>query len=483
MNNRREKQFIRDRDRAANFAARKTGFKDADERERHDWSVSDRYADPPTLSANGKGVRAGYRAPKSSAKKEVQTSQPSDPFTKYAATEASPPSDELRYSIPTLSNLNPVKGAAVLSHTAEGFLNVLEQCHAKMCGLDGRIARSLPLAVFVHNYNQLYQLHLLNIAKKTGQMKTWTTEEDDVDALNKLLSADNVMIPAEVHDWLRGLGTIVDKTGYTYHPNVPESIVPRRSGTTSPGGDFGKPDADNHNAYEVNISPLVTRRTVEALLTGGLGQVAYTPLPNPLTPENGTATANLLGYRPTLRSLHPETLNVFDQASEDWNTTPHGSRIGFNSILWTKQSAAMMSLQEKMDIRIGMPPTNKGSLALYGTIVYDEEDAGAILRRCQGCIESAANLSPGLLSSAVLKTYRRRRTANAPGYCFLGKERLPLAGWEAGINSSYNMDPPFGPTLADGDHALDDQRFSREINECRMTALLSEITRLTLKKR
>lgn len=485
MSSRKEKQFIRDRDRAANFVARKTGFKDADERERHDWSAADRYADPPALNANGKGIRAGSRPSKPFVKKEAKASQSSDPLTKYVATEASPPSDELRYDIPTLSNMCPVEGAAALSHTGEGFLNVVEQCYAKMCGVDGRIQRTLPLEVMVHNFNQLYQLHLFNIANESGQAKQWTEEEkQDVSSLNTLLSSRDVLIPAEIYDWLKGLGKFTDKTGYTYQPNIPKSILPRARSAQTPGGDFGKPEAANHNAYEVNISPLVTKRTVEALLdAGGMNAIEYDPLPEALMPENASPTANLLGYRMRLTPLHYETKRFYSQVPEDWNSSSAGSRVGFNSILWTQQHSVLISLEDKMDIRRGMPPTDKGSLAMCGAIVYDANDSGAVLRRCPGYVESAVNLDPGLLSSAVLKTYRRRRTANAPGYCFVGKESLPLEGWDLTINSSYYMDGVFAPTLADGDRALDDRRFKRVITESRMAHLLTEITRLTLKKR
>lgn len=339
MSNRKEKQFRRDRDRMANHVARKTGYRDADELEEHDWaSGATRYDDPKRVNARGHGIRQGRKPrPSFEQKKEEQPGSSANPETKYVAKEASPPSDELRYSIPTLSNMMPRCNYGLINHTAEGFLNVVEQSHAKMAKIDNRVTRTLPLPVFTHNYIQLYHLHMLKIAYETGQSATWTEAEDDVDVedLERLLNSDTVVMPAEIYDWLKGLGRFKDRTGYDYVPNVPISTVPKRKREGHIGGDFGKPNADNHNCYEISISPLVTRRTVQALLQHqGHGNVDYTPLPDNLTPDGGHPTPNLLGYRANLRPLHPESLSNYEQALESWSSRPLESRIGYNPVLW-----------------------------------------------------------------------------------------------------------------------------------------------------
>lgn len=61
-----------------------------------------------------------------------------------------------------------------------------------------------------------------------------------------------------------------------------------------PSGTFGFPGDENHNAYEVNISPYTTMRFVEVSAMEA-HQDAWNPLPANLTPENGVATSDFLG--------------------------------------------------------------------------------------------------------------------------------------------------------------------------------------------
>lgn len=197
MSNRKEKQFRRDRDRMANHVARKAGYSNADELEERDWaSGATRYDNPKAVNAKGRGIHQGNKPrPPFETKKDEKTGPPANPATKYVASEASPPSDDLRYTIPTLSNMMPRCNYGLINHTAEGYLNVIEQSHAKMAKIDNRVSRTLPLPIFTHNCVQLYHLHMLKIAYKTGQSTTWTGAEDDVDVedLERLLNADTVV--------------------------------------------------------------------------------------------------------------------------------------------------------------------------------------------------------------------------------------------------------------------------------------------------
>lgn len=482
MSYRREKQFNRDRERMADYVARKTGYANANEHEAHDWSAgSDKYANPPAVNENGHGVRRSHGRKPFPKKEKAGPSE--DPATKYVATEASPPSDELRYNVPTLTGMVPNRDYGLYNHTAEGYLNMLEQSHNKMKALDGRIVDTLPESVYIHNMTQLYHLHVQRIAHETRQSATWSESEEDlkIKEMEELLDSSSVLIPAEVHDWLKGVGTFQDKTGYCYAPNVPKIVVPQKAREGSDGGDFGKPDGDSHNAYETSISPLVTRRAVEALLTNAPvnGRIVHTPLPDTLTPQDGHPNENLLGYQPELRPLSAEALDNYAGAEDGWPTHGIMARIGYNPILWSKQTAAFAVLEPRMKFIRGMPPLHSGSLSVYASIIFERAGNTGILRKEGGYLESAADLDPASIAGAAIKTYRRRRVTTAPGCCYLSAANAPLPNWLAGCNNSYNMVGPFAPTYGAVDVALNRRRFKRELQDDRYDKIREEIARLT----
>lgn len=378
--------------------------------------------------------------------------------------------------------MTPEQDKYLFNHTSDGFLNVVEQSYNKLVGLDGRIARRLPFTVYLHNMTQLYHVHLITIADLTGQQANW---EDDLpsDDYRRLIGADTIEVPEEVWFWLKGLGRFRDKDGLNWCPNVPESAVPRRARELEAvhltGGDFGPANADNHNAYENHISPCTTRAYVTAMLEDHPenGVINYLPIPAVLSPPDSVATSNFLGYFRNNRRLHNECLAFYDQFNDNWSTGI-GARIGFNPYLWTKMNAALYAVKDRIKKRIGMPPIDQGSNALYGTIVYD--GPAPILRTANGCIESSSEMDPASLSSAAINTYRRRRVEDSPGYCFETPHHEALPGWQGTINNEYEMAAPFAPQVGSVNLSLNTVNFTREITEGRYNVILEEISRLTL---
>lgn len=485
---RREKQFIRDRDRKALHSARKTGGTSIETRNVPNWAedtrydIPNRYDDPPARTASGRGRRAPKRGGAQGGRPNTTPSQPVAGPSSYLSTSETPPSDEPRYNIASLGIMTPEQDKFMFNHTADGFLNVIEQSYNKLVSVDSRIQRRLPFPVYLHNLNQLYYVHMVTIAELSGQQAQWAHKMPS-DEFRRLIGADNLEIPEEIWFWLKGLGRMRDKDGIVWYPNFPYVMSPReariRDNVQLTGGDFGIPDAANHNVYENHIAPVTTRTFVTAMLNDAHhdGVVNYDPLPAGLAPPNGVATANFLGYYTNNRRLHAECLAFYDQFDNYW-AEGLGSRIGYNAYLWTKMNAALQSIKDKTRMRTGLPPIDSGSLALYGTIYYD--GPSPIIRTSNGRIESASEMDPQSLSIAAISTYRRRRSEDRPGHCYVANNGHALPGWNATRNSEYEMNEPFIPQTGDVNLALNQINFTREVTEGRYNIILDEISRLTI---
>lgn len=378
--------------------------------------------------------------------------------------------------------MTPEQANFMFNHTADGFLNVVEQSYNKLVALDGRIQRRLPYPVYLHNMNQLYYVHMITISDLTGQQAQWVHRLPS-DEFRRLLGADELEIPEEIWFWLKGLGKIRDKEGLVWYPNFPYIMAPReprvREGVQLLGGDFGVPNAENHNVYENHIAPVTTRAFVTAMLNDAHanGVINYLPLPAGLTPPNGVPTLNFLGYYINNRRLHNDVLAFYDQFDGHWGVGL-GARIGYNPYLWTKMTAALLSVKDKIKMRTGLPPIDLGSYALYGTIYYD--GPAPVLRTANGRVESAAEMDPQSLSISAISTYRRRRSEDRPGHCYLTANGNALPGWNATRNNEYEMNEPFIPQIGDPNLSLNQINFTREITEGRYNVILEEISRLTL---
>lgn len=492
QHSRREKQFVRDRDRMANYNARKTGGTSVDTRRNEDTWADDtrydtaRYEDPPARTSSGRGRRQ-FRGSKPNPRSVTQErSSNQNPLTKYRSTTETPPSDELRYDVASLGVMTPQQDKFVFNHTADGFLNVVEQCYNKLVAIDGRTPRRLPFPVFLHNMNQLYYVHMYTIAENTGQQATWTSRVP-CDDMQRLISADTVEIPEEIWFWLKGLGQWIDRKGIKWIPNFPEQWSPKSSRNIQrvpvTGGDFGVPTEQNHNAYENHISPCATRAFVTAALNdnhNNNGIVEYQPLPIPLQPPGLIPNANFLGYYPSSRRLHAECLQFYDQFNNFW-ANGIGTRIGYNPYLWTKMTAALQPIKGKMKFRTGMPTTTAGSQALYGSLLYAGENQ--VIRIENGTIESSAEMDPQSLSTTLVNAYRRHRHRLSPGVCYETLLHVVPEEWAETMNQEYEMEEPFAPTIGLPNLSLNEINFTREITEGRYNIILDEIMRLTLIER
>lgn len=376
----------------------------------------------------------------------------------------------------------------LFSFTCEGFLNILELSWNKMTRLDTRIARQLPYPVYVLCMDQLMLAQMLRISDATRQQATWGSRIQGQDAYH-MVGGESAAIPIEVYEWIQGLGSWTDPSGYPYNVNVPEILIPKPyrivNRVNVPGGDFGLPAAANHNIYETMIAPIVLRKQIEACLANvqADGLIDYEPLPDQLTPADLVVNENFLGYEENIAPWHRETLGLYANANAAWpQVSGLASRLCFNPALWAKCDAALNSLSQKMQIVNGLPPIDNGLLAASASITNrDDGELTTILRRSDGTLTSTHNLDPSSLAQAAMFTYRRYRTMEAPGLCYLNVDNTAPNGWLNTINSSYNMNAPFNSAYQDPDQALDIVRFRRTLAHGRFVTIGNELYRRTIK--
>lgn len=448
------------------------------------------------------GRRRSFPARKNRAGRE-RGNRPENPRIRQLATEPASSNARTRYLSPTVNEMEPSTNYKLVNFTSEGFLNVVENCWDKMNRIDSRISRSLPRIVFVHCMNQLLIAWLIRMAELTRQQNSWNTRING-DALINRLNARDLMIPAEVCDWISGLGKFKSRDGLHWTANVPQICIPltqrrlrQRLPQRSPGGDFGMPNAANHNVYEIMISPLVTRRQIEACMNNVQvnGNIVFDPLPDGLMPAQMNPTENLLGYQPAVTPWHPETRTLYRHALTNWSPDDLDSRICYNGLLWTRLEAALAPLQSKMKFRHGIPEFDIGSHAMYGQITLEHGRLHDILRTTDGRLESLIEMDPSTITESIMFTYRRYRYADAPGTCFLAQvepdedeeggeegEAIDVApeGWEETRNASYLMDAPFGPTFGDVDLILNAAHYRRNVTQGRYAFIGHELARSTL---
>lgn len=158
------------------------------------------------------------------------------------SSTSSPASNDLRWDFPSLGVMAQQDVCGLVSFTAEGFLNILELSWIKMTRIDTRISRQLPYPVYVHCMNQCLLTQILRISDVTRQQATWHHRIQGEDAFH-LIGGHQVAMPAEIYDWIQGLGSRTDAGGYPYNISVPELIIPfqRRvlQQAQMTGSDFG----------------------------------------------------------------------------------------------------------------------------------------------------------------------------------------------------------------------------------------------------
>lgn len=190
------------------------------------------------------------------------------------------------------------------------------------------------------------------------------------------------------------------------------------------------------------ISLLVIRRQIEACLANAPidGVIQFIPLPVNLSPAGMNANENLLGYEAQTAPWHREALILYANTNNAWPTaTGLASRLCFNPVLWAKCDSAIMSLNRKMSVVQGLPPLNSGARAVGTTIINENGDLTTLLRRTDGRLTSTYALDPSTLAQSAMYTYRRRRTPEVSGTCYLTGAQEAPPGWIDTINNSYDM--------------------------------------------
>lgn len=101
--------------------------------------------------------------------------------------------------------------------------------------------------------NQLLLAQIFRFADATHQQATWASRLQRGNAY-QMVSGHQAAMAAEVYEWIQGIGSWTDSSGYPYNNSIPEIIIPKQHRTVDrvvvPGGDFGLPGPANYNDYE-----------------------------------------------------------------------------------------------------------------------------------------------------------------------------------------------------------------------------------------
>lgn len=392
--------------------------------------------------------------------KKAQTSGKTgeDNLSKFKAKVETPPMDEPLYNTGPYMGSVPERSFFQQNLEMSQFLTINEQVYDELESKDNRFSSTLPKCAFVHGCNSYLQLNLIHKIREENDEPRFRNEDDQL----KSLPAD-LTLPAPITEFVSHLTTVTVPDGSTIRPNfcdaiMPQPGIPAQADAPALGpGSFGRITADNHDAYEVNISPLITHTVLDR--TRRQIFAAYNPLPNGAFPHQGVPSVNLLGYVPAenLQRLRGDGINKLNALNFVTDDSILG-RVRYSADLMELISSTMKGKSQQMKMTTG--PILKGKPSPGASLVTRVETAtaGIPVRMMPAPIYSSFSFTNIHENLAGYFGFKRERTAAAPGYCYTVRGEAP-AGWAATINSFFTMRAPFGSTMASDRPKLRDRLY------------------------
>lgn len=418
---------------------------------------------PPNSSQRRSRARLNEYATKQSGDDSWATvaEQPSnnDPYVKKPREPKLPPRkdpnknteprNEPLYELPDIVTLLPDQRYNLVNLDYCGYLTLCEESYRHLTTVDSRLTRQVTLGTFIHVMNEYFFARIFKLADLFGIPLPFESER-----VWTMINANEAYIPAEISEYLKGIGQFKDGMGDLWRPNIPDILIPNLRENGIDGGHFGVPAEDNHNIYEIVMAPYATSNRVLCEL--GLEQ-AMQPLPQGIAPIGLTATENFVGYVRVVQRAHPEAVARIQNAH--FSNDPIGSRIRHSPELQNVVNGVLSTLESKVKIVKGIPDNIEGSTSIFGFISSNPDDFLSVIRRDQADIESRSQLTRSEIGQLSLFTYRRRRTARAPGLCYLGPDDVPPQNWLLFINSNFSALQPFDVRQGDFDEFLNERAF------------------------
>lgn len=346
-----------------------------------------------------------------------------------------------------------------LSYSA--FPLLVREMYTMMINNDSPLARLLPFCVFQHYLSTLLNATIIKRSLMQNLEQRFTNEVDPFE----VVGADKMWVPVPFLEYLNGIGPALTASGDRVYMNLPEQGVPRLALNVNnvhvPSGSFGTCNAENHNAYEEYVSPLVTSnlvtKTRDAFLDHQYGP--WNPLPG-LSPPDSNATPNLLGYA-LAEHIRGETFNILQRFRFTDNATMAG-RLRHSAELMEHVSSVLQSRSDKFNFRRGIPAeAGVNPAAFIISEVQNDVPSTEPLALNHGTLTNHEQFSESAANMSTYFTYKRRRSADAVGACYVGANNALLVGWDATRNS--NLDMVFGPNYGIDFPHLRETRFEEVI--------------------
>lgn len=338
--------------------------------------------------------------------------------------------------------------ASVNSHNYDFAMMpcLLHEMHNMLIARETTLTRTLPYCVLQHYFATILNAVLIKRVILQNADNRFAAEVDPFDTIH----ADNLYIPTPFISYLNGFGVNLLQSGDRVYPNLPSAGTPRMKRRVAnndiPSGTFNFANANSHNAYECYMSPYVTKSLIEQTLAvyGGENAEAWMPLPAALVPPLSIATPNLLGYEiPEI--ISGETANIL-QRFEFCNENTMAGRLCYSDELMNHVSGILHERSDKFRMVRGIPSESSINPAafIYTDIEVDVANT-QLLANTHGTTCSSEAFGASASNMANYFSYHRKRSNGAPGYCLINADGTPIAGWQATINSNYNMTGNFAP--------------------------------------
>lgn len=381
---------------------------------------------PSRIEHNKQRAQNWKAAPKKSAPKPQPAPQVRDPESFRAKREVQPSRD--------LYDSGPIAGFSAITkffgHNLDfsTFPALVERTYREILTVDERFSRKLPFSMFLHYHTVLLNSILIDVRANENK-ETKFQREGDV-----RLYLDTI-VPGAIGEYFSLITETSTQSGDVIRCNIPDTAIPLIGKNC---GSFGEVNSTTHNLYECYVSPLVTRRRFEATINGEKG---YDPLPG-LHEDGLVPTPNLLGYGP-IDDLNPEGRMAMRGIvfPSDESETLEG-RLQYSAELMARCAKTLGTIAHRHTMVPALPskkvvPGNVGYIE-----VTSEVSSTLPLASCSGVLMSSNMAGPSLGNMMYINGLRRRRSAEAPGVCYLAEGDIP-AGWLATRNLNFTCAPGY----------------------------------------
>lgn len=383
------------------------------------------------------------------------------------------------FDIDMFHGAEPVQANYCQNLDHANFDLIMDVSHESIRNVDATFARKVPLVEYRHYNTMLLNAKILDVDRKQNHQNTLADEGDVMD-----LFPTDIAIHQPIYEYLANIGECITPSGDHVKMNLPNAAIPRlalaarqRQGEIDvpaiDAGSFGPIRADNHNAYESYISPLVTRRAIENQILN-LANDEWQPLPDGAYPNGSHPTRNLLGWMP-IHPIHRDAVESLNRITFHQDNDLQ-LRLQYSGHIVSQVSMTLRDLstgiRPRIKVGLGIPPP-RTSLSTTGVLVTTDRAPGD-LRLSSATVQHPYIATVSLTKQVGIIGMKRRRNDTGRGLAYLTAANAAPQGWLATINYNYEMIAPFLPARYVDDPSLRVLKFRDFGPSCTRDVLLSD---------